>query len=441
VFSGRPPYVWISNAYGNTGLEQATLICDGPGFGGSNNGNNALDTVPAFTIDPDNQPQACGAGGGAGATAAAASVVFFDPDFKFPQALKLAFGVDHELPLGLVGTFDFLFTRSINQFYLSDINLRGVVGNSAGEAGRPLYGALNATSNAATPTRITSAVRDVIRHRNESTDRSVSFTAQLQKQFSGRYAFNVGYTYSRTEDLFSLTSSIASSNFRFTALDGTLENRNLRPSAFDIPHKFTLSGTVAAPLGIFASLIYVMQSGHPYGFMVQDDANADGQGGNDLVYVPRDRSDMSVDGNLGAAGQGTTQQQDSVYNIIEGFINNSDCLRAYRGSILPRNSCRSPMLSFLNMRLTKAIPTVSGHNLELTLDVFNLAHLVNSDWGVVKQYGDFEEVNFLRRQGYDAINQRGIYRLDQRTGTTEPLLPRIVESARWRIQLSGRYSF
>src|SRR6266702_2109149 len=43
VFSGRPPYVWVANAYGNTGLEQQTLFCDGAASGGS------TDTVPAFT--------------------------------------------------------------------------------------------------------------------------------------------------------------------------------------------------------------------------------------------------------------------------------------------------------------------------------------------------------------------------------------------------------
>jgi hypothetical protein len=282
----------------------------------------------------------------------------------------------------------------------------------------------------------------VIQHRNESQDRSVSFTTQIQKRFSGRYEFNVGYTYSRTEDLFSLTSSIASSNFRFTSLDGTLDNRNLRLSAFDIPHKLTVSGTVAAPFGIFASLIYIWQSGHPYAFVVQDDANADGQGGNDLVYVPRDRSDLSVDGNgTAVAGQGTAPQQDSVYAIIDGFINSQECLKAYRGSILPRNSCRSPSLSFLNLRLTKSIATFATHRMEFTLDVFNVLHLLNEDWGVVKQFGDFEQVNFLRRQGYDVINQRGIYALNQRTGTTLPLLPTMTESARWRIQLSARYGF
>src|SRR3989440_4025726 len=29
VFSGRPPYVWVSNAFGNTGLEQQAVFCDG----------------------------------------------------------------------------------------------------------------------------------------------------------------------------------------------------------------------------------------------------------------------------------------------------------------------------------------------------------------------------------------------------------------------------
>jgi outer membrane receptor protein involved in Fe transport len=438
VFSGRPPYVWLSNAYSNTGLEQATLICDGGAAG-------YLDTVPAFTIDPDNQPQACG-GGLVTAAAAAASIVYFDEDFRFPQNLKLALGMDQEMPWGMVGTLDLLYTKSMNQFYIEDVNLQGIVGYSAGEGGRPLYGALSATSTTSTPARITSAVRDVLRHRNESQDRSWSITAQVQKRFSDRLGFNVGYTYSRTEDLFSLTSSIASSNYRFTSLDGTLENRNLRLSAFDIPHKFTVSGTVAAPWGINASLIYIRQSGHPYSFMVQDDANGDSFGGNDLVYVPRGRNDVTVDGNgigttASTTGLGTVLQQDSVWGIINGFIERHDCLRAHRGSILPRNSCRTGPISFLNMRLSKAIPMISGHQLELSIDAFNVLYMLDNDWSVQREYSAFEQVNFVRRNGYDAVNQRGIYALGQIPNTTNPLLPTLIESARWRLQLSARYAF
>src|SRR2546422_2986093 len=94
------------------------------------------------------------------------------------------------------------------------------------------------------------------RHENRSDDRSFSITAQVQKRFSQGLEFNVGYTYSHTEDLFSLTSSIASSNYRFTTLDGTIANRNLRTSAFDIPHKITASGTMNIKWGVQLSLIY-----------------------------------------------------------------------------------------------------------------------------------------------------------------------------------------
>jgi hypothetical protein len=93
------------------------------------------------------------------------------------------------------------------------------------------------------------------------------------------------------------------------------------------------------------------------------------------------------------------------------------------------------------MRLTKDIPAVRGHRLELTMDAFNVLHLLNEDWGVVREYSAFEQVNFLRRFGYDATSQRGIYGLNSQSGSTNPLLPTLVRSARWRLQFSARYVF
>src|SRR2546422_8872013 len=134
-------------------------------------------------------------------------------------------------------------------------NLRGILSSWSGEGGRPLYGTFapgtgSASSASDTTARLTSSFRDVLRHSNKSDDRSLSLTAQLQKRFSNGVEFDVGYTYSHTEDLFSLTSSIASSNYRFTTLDGTIANRNLRTSAFDIPHKITASGTMDVKWGV-----------------------------------------------------------------------------------------------------------------------------------------------------------------------------------------------
>src|SRR5438876_2151971 len=428
IFSGRPPYVWVSNAFGNTGREQATLTCTTAG------------TIPAFNLDSTYSQ--C-AGGGA-ATQPTPSIVYFDKDFKFPQNLKIALGADHRLPWDMVGTFDFLYTKSINQFYISDVNLRGILSSWSGEGGRPLYGTFapgtgSASSASDTTARLTSSFRDVLRHSNKSDDRSLSLTAQLQKRFSNGVEFDVGYTYSHTEDLFSLTSSIASSNYRFTTLDGTIANRNLRTSAFDIPHKITASGTMDVKWGVQLSLIYVGQSGAPYTYVVSNDINADGFGGNDAVYVPRNRADMSMDGNGSGStpsGFGTPGSQDTAFNVLNAYINGEDCLREHRGTLLPRNTCRNPWMNFLNARLAKVFNTVHGQSFEVTADVFNVLHVLSSDWGLIRSTTSFEEVNLLTRTGFDAANQRGIYALSlpQRRKVDTNL-------SRWRVQLGVKYMF
>ncbi len=449
IFSGRPPYVWISNAFGNTGLEQTTLICDGAftGTGGATLG----DTVPGFRLKPDSQPTSCGneGPGSVSAGASASSIVYFDKDFKYPQNLKVALGADRRLPWGMVGTFDFLYTKAINQFYISDVNLQGIVGTQTGEAGRPMYGTLSAgtgtsTSASATPSRLTptfgaGGFRDVLRHSNKSDDRSFSFTAQVQKRFSHGLEFDVGYTYSHTEDLFSLTSSIASSNYRFTTLDGTIANRNLRTSAFDIPHKITASGTMDVKWGVQLSLIFVGQSGAPYTYVVSNDINGDGFGGNDPVYVPRGRADISMDGNGSGSTQtgfGTPGSQDTAFNTLDAYIDGEDCLKEHRGTLLTRNSCRNPWMNFLNARLAKVFETVRGQSFEVSLDVFNVLHLINGDWGLIRSTTGFEEVNLLTRTGFDAVNNRGIYALSlpQRNKVS-------IDPSRWKMQLGVKYMF
>src|SRR5256886_15475857 len=146
IFSGRPPYVWVSNAYGNTGLEQQTLLCNGAASGGSQTG---VDTVPAFTVDPNNQPTTCGGTNQIGPSAAASSIVVYDPNFKFPQALKLALGADRALPWNLFATVDFIYTKAINQYYLEDIHLWGIQGASCGMSGRPRDGTINPATGGA----------------------------------------------------------------------------------------------------------------------------------------------------------------------------------------------------------------------------------------------------------------------------------------------------
>jgi hypothetical protein len=74
-----------------------------------------------------------------------------------------------------------------------------------------------------------------------------------------------------------------------------------------------------------------------------------------------------------------------------------------------------------------------GHAVELSLDVFNLLHLLHGDWGEVR---GIEHTGLLGLIGYDPVQGRGVYSVQ---------IPRLrvldVDGSRWRMQLGARYTF
>lgn len=416
IFSGRTPYVWASNAYTNTGLEQVQLVCDGP----VSTTGGLLDTVPVFTVDPAAQATAC-RGPASPLSAPRPAVVYFDPDFKLPQNLRVSFGVDRRLPWNMVGSVDVLYTRAINQFLLEDVNLvEG--GYSMGEGGRRLYGTLSTTSGSSTPRRATARANDVLRQFNSNQDYSYSIAFQLNKRLSDNVELSAGYAYSRSYDLMSATSDISNSLLNFATLDGTFRERNLTPSLFDTPHSIRFSGTAMLPYGFRFSLFYTGRSGRPYAYRYNSDVNGDGFAGNDLFYVPANSQDISL-----------TNPAD--WARLDAFIEGEECLREQRGRIMERGSCRNPWQSFVDARIARTFRTVRGQTVEFTVNVFNVLSFLGVG-GINRVTSDFENIAILNRTGYSNGLSRGIYSL---------LLPereRIsVFASRWKVELGARYAF
>ncbi len=433
VFSGRPPYVWVSNAFANSGLEQARIFC-----------NTAASTpnFNLFGLDPNNQPTACRNGA---FTPPTPDINFFDNNFKFPQTLRGSVGFDKKLPWQMVASADFTYSNTFKSLYINDVNLVGAwadtgTGKLSGEGNRILYGTFAGGPGTPTPTRVSAtAARYVLGHYNRGRDYSYSAVFQLQKRLSDKFEINAGYNYSRAYDLISLTSSVALSNYGFAPVDGPLGNRNLRPSFFDRPNSVKFSGLVHLPYSIDFSMTYVGVSGSPYAYVVNGDVNADGVGGatqkNDLFYVPLDSLDVTLGSNAAVYAPNTalfTAKWDSLSN----YINSESCLNSQRGKVMERTSCRNPWLSQVNARLAWSVATYRGQRLELTVDVFNVMHLINNNWGLQKLTSFNETTNLVRRTGYDAANFRNRYdlalpvaKLVQRT------------DSRSRLLLGGRYTF
>lgn len=406
VFSGRPTYTSIASVYRDDGRQQLFLSCNGPG-------------IPAF--DPVSQPTSCGSNAGP-----KPQLSFFDRGVKFPQSLKAFLGVDHRLSGDVVATVDLVYTRSQHQLYFSDANLVSPIGAARGEGNRPLYGTISA-AGVASPARRATTLGAVVRASDRSGDHTGSVAAQLRKRFGDRADVSALYAHTRAWDRMTGGGATARQQLEQTPLDGTFDDRRLRTSPFEIPHRVGLDAAVRLPYRVWLALRYTGASGTAYTYTVRGDANADGIGGatfpNDIVYVPRDSADIEL-------------RDPSQWRTLNSYIEREPCLRRQRGRILERNSCRNPWFGTLNARLTKAFPTVTGQSLELTADVYNVLNLLNREWGQYRVTNLEPGAPMLSIVGYDTSAGRGIYR---------PQLPGLRQiqdlASRRQVELGVRYVF
>jgi hypothetical protein len=419
LFGGPPPYRWLGNGYRESG-DESVVVCDGT-------------EVPQFT--PNAQPASCRSSSGV-----TPRISFFDPGLKLPQSLKVALGVDRRLPGDVHASVDLLYTRALHQIYLSDANLGVAGGVALSEGGRVLYGVLDSTGRA-TPQWRDASFGEVYQVSDQAGDRSVSLSIQARKELRDVVALNASYAYSRARDRMSLVNFPARANFSNTPLDGPMDDRVLRESYFSTPHKVSLTATLALPYRTRFAILYVGASQPPYTYVITGDANADGIGGpgtlpNDIVYVPRDaRPGGDIDLVVLSRGLLTTAPE-AEYARLRAFIEQQPCLRAQRGRIMARNSCRNSWLDLLNARLTKAWSMRGEQHMEIIGDVFNASNLVNSRWGRHLDTTTDPSLPMLRLRGWDTENGRGRYEF-------LPMRRAIIDDAasRWRIELGARYQF
>ncbi|MBC7672736.1 MAG: TonB-dependent receptor [Polaromonas sp.] len=396
-FSGPTPFVYLSNAFGNSGLSgYSSITCNGATL---TNTSGTSTGVPAFNAaNASNPPLQCldgtrpngtiAPGAAISGPAAGAAVNTIDPNFKNPKYLKATGGYDHRFANGIVGTIEGLYSRSQNNAFYRNLALPA---NPVGQDihGRQLYGILTPTGATPATSGPRTAVLDVT---NASGDYTWSATAQVQKSFTDNFDGSLAYTHQVSRDVVSVTSSTAGSNFRYQRdVSGRLDDLSLGKSKYDQPHRIIATGSYRFPTFTDVSVIYTGNSGAPYDYTygssggTTGDLNGDGQSQNDLIYVPRNALDQSeilfagYNGNTAARTTAATQAQ-----AFENFINTTPCLGEARGTILTRNACRNPWVNEFDLSVAQSLGKLGGRafeNLQVRLDIVNLGNLLNKDWG------------------------------------------------------------
>jgi hypothetical protein len=376
-FTGSPPYVYLSNAFQNSGLSgYATLVC-----GGGSNATVSFAPQPFTPANIATPPTTCAPSGGKpGATAALSSTInTIDPAFRYPQYQKISAGFDHRFANGLFGTIEGLYTHSLSNPFYQNLALVGPNG-STDSHGRILYGTF--TSSRANP-NTKGPTQQVLDVTSSSGDYTYSLTGQLQKNFYDNFEGSLSYTYSQARDVATITSSTANSNYRYQRdVSGNVNDRSLTRSKNDQPHRIIATGTYRAPTKTDISFVYTGSSGSPYDYVYGNgDANADGQTQNDLVYVPKDVRDPNE---ILFTGYNDPTKANSVaaqQAALDKFINGVPCLRESRGRILSRNACRSPWINEIDVSVAQSLTAFNAQNLQLRLDVINFGNLLNNKWG------------------------------------------------------------
>jgi hypothetical protein len=388
VFSGRTPYVWISNQYSNTGEDLGRYrVFGNPGF---------------FVTDPNNQPAH------PNPSAAPGDINLIDESYKFPQVFKTNFAIDHKLPGGFTGTIEFVYSKNINDVKFENINI-APTGEVCAFDGRPLYGTQSTTSSGGGRYGGTAWVhpefQNVILLTNTSEGFSYQLSFQLQKEWRDGSMIDASYTYGMSKDLFSGTSSRAISNWGYNITSGDPNNPGLTYSTFDTRHRIMFAMTKRfdffknAPT--MFSLFYNGRSGRPYSTIFYNDVNGDGRI-NDSAWIPASSDQVIIT-------RGT-------WDAVNQYISGDPVLEKYRGQIVPRNASRDPWYHGIDFKIAQFIPLpFKGHKLELFFTISNLLNLFNKDWSVYR-YILFDDSPFTFR-GYDAAT--GLPKIDFYGRTTD----------------------
>ncbi len=399
LFSGRTPYVWLSNQYSNTGTLFTRLIVN-------YNVNNRVTFVP----DANAQPRTVGG-------AATNEIDVVDPDYKFPSVLRGNIAYDHSLGfLGLIGSGELLFSKNVNDISYSNLNY--VISGQIAADGRPRY------------SRKVPALNDVILLSNSGKGSQWSASYSVNRQFSNGFFFNGSYLYNDATSITDGTSSQAASNWGNVYVGAAdVNNTPLARSNFSVGSMVKFSATVPIRLGrgvsSYASVYFNGQSGRPYVLAFNGDVNGDGRFTNDILYVPTNASEITI--------------TNGTFDQLMAYLRDDPSTAGISGGVPERNAGRSPWTNTLDFRYAVNLPTGGRTRVELTMDVLNLLNLFDSSagWSVFPNFNGPTVVN----GSFDAGSGKMVYNLAPLNSRTFATYGRDNLRSRWQAQWGARVRF
>ena len=445
IFTGRIPFVWIVSQSGDAGLLQYTQTYSGA-------------ETPLFS--PNITPNLTTPAGVAGTTIPS-TISSLSKDLRFPQTWKSSLALDVKLPWGIVGTLEGIYGKDLYAATAINVNLKNPLFTSIEgyPDNRPFFGAtnnarqvVNTTSAgviSATGTQGINAIKMI----NSKGGYNWSGTVQLTKQFNQGLSVMAAYTRSDQRNfgdqsgdqllnLWSLPATAGNPNTPSLSYSG-----NMNPSRViaSVSYRKEYMKNLATSISVF----YEGANQGRFSYVYSGDFNRDGISGNDLMYIPKDASEVSISGDLVIPASGSvpaktyTPAQQS--QILMDYINQDKYLSKNKGKTAQRNGALLPWRNQVDLKLTQEIFRNIGNtknSFQFTVDIWNFGNLLNRKWGT---YDLTNSASILVPQNTSAISPtvKPTYKLFTTNGDviTKSFTTNQSISSTYYMQFGVRYNF
>jgi hypothetical protein len=290
---------------------------------------------------------------------------------------------------------------------------------------------------------------------NDSQGSSWNFAQSLSKSTSFGLSLRGAYSYGESKTI-SDPESTAATSFARNAAVADPNNPGVSTSMWSPGHRvfalvnysreYIRHATTSLSLFWEARQSTVNASSR-MSYVFGGDMNNDGVSNNDLIYIPRDQSEMNFVQFTGSNGRVFTVADQAA--AFDAYIAQDKYLSKHRGEYAKRNAAGMPMFNNMDLSVTQDVfRNFRGQRnaLQVRLDIVNFGNLLNSNWGVsqrpVAALNTNQQLQILTNPGVDAQG-RPTYRL---AVANNELITKTFQSSAttgdvYQLMLSLRYSF
>lgn len=236
---------------------------------------------------------------------------------------------------------------------------------------------------------------------------------------------SVSYTWNDSKDNTSYNGNVANSaTLSLMVPQDPRDLSTMNYSDTHFTHKVVVYGSTPSFWGITAGLRFSGIGGTRYSLGVNGNVNGDFVDSNDLAFI-YDPNDINTPAYL-RDGITAILNNPAVENSMKKYIRKSF------GKIAERNGGVNPFNGYFDLRLAKTFKIIDKHHLELSMDIFNVANLLNSEWGTGPRLG---KQNIYTIKSFDEAEKKYIYDVNRNAGKTA------YSRTPYQVQIGLRYSF